>query len=67
MECDEHDLSKNERKTNILEQNGFKCHLIERNCMCKHNNYQPSTSKTLSVLQKWDGYKWGSTYKAEIV
>lgn len=62
MECDEHDISKNERKTSILERNGFKCTLVERNCMCKHSEYQASSSKKLSTLRKWDGQKWGATY-----
>jgi len=62
MECDEHDISKNERKTSILERNGFKCTLVERNCMCKHTEYQASSSKKLSTLRKWDGQKWGATY-----
>jgi FkbM family methyltransferase len=62
MECDEHDVSKNQRKTDILERNGFKCTLVERNCMCKHNDYIPSSSKQLSMLRKWDGQKWAKTY-----
>ena len=63
MECDEHDVQKNERKTSILESHGFKCQLIERNCMCKHERYVPSSAKSLSVLQKWDGQKWAQTYQ----
>ena len=63
MECDEHDVQKNERKTSILESHGFKCQLIERNCMCKHERYVPSSAKSLSVLQKWDGQKWTQTYQ----
>ena len=63
MECDEHDVQKNERKTSILESNGFKCQLVERNCMCKHDRYVPSSAKSLSVLQKWDGQKWTHTYQ----
>jgi hypothetical protein len=55
MECDEHDVSKNKRKTDILENNGFKCELVERNCMCKHNSYQASSAPTKSMLRKWDG------------
>lgn len=62
MECDEHDISKNERKTSILEKNGFKCTLVERNCMCKHQDYSASSSKSLSTLKKWDGQKWAKTY-----
>jgi hypothetical protein len=62
MECDEHDVAKNQRKTDILERNNFKCMLVERNCMCKHNDYVPSTSKSLSLLRKWDGQKWSKTY-----
>ena len=62
MECDEHDHEKNFRKTSILERNGFKCELIERNCMCKHKEYQPRSAPTKSMLRKWDGNKWADTY-----
>jgi FkbM family methyltransferase len=67
MECDEHDVSKNERKTSILEANGFKCELVERNCMCRNVNYRPSTAPSRTVLKKWDGAKWTGQYdkKAE--
>jgi hypothetical protein len=65
MECDEHDISKNERKTSILERNGFKCMLIERNCMCKHEDFQPSVSpNSLTVLKKWNGSKWTEQYNS---
>ena len=62
MECDEHDISKNERKTSILEANGFECHLIERNCMCKNKAYTASSSTSKSALRKWDGNKWSEVY-----
>lgn len=65
MECDEHDIAKNKRKTDIIEANGFTCHLIERNCMCKNNNYKPSSAPSLSTLKKWDGNKWSQTYTAK--
>ncbi len=64
MECDEHDAQKNERKTSILEANGFKCFLVERNCMCKHKDYKPSTAPALTELKMWDGNSWKKTYKA---
>jgi FkbM family methyltransferase len=64
MECDEHDFQKNARKTDILEANGFKCILIERNCMCKNNKHQASSAPEKSVLRKWDGVKWSSNYTA---
>lgn len=64
MECDEHDSSKNNRKTSVLEANDFQCQLIERNCMCKHKDYIPSVAPVLSSLKKWDGSKWGKTYVA---
>lgn len=67
MECDEHDVSKNQRKTQIIENNGFTCHLIERNCMCKNNKYTPSSAPSLSALKKWDGNKWGQTYTGNTV
>ena len=50
MECDEHDIEKNSRKTNILEANGFICKLIERNCMCRHKDYKPRKAPELSLL-----------------
>lgn len=62
MECDAHDISKNKRKTDILEANGFTCILIERNCMCKHNSYKVSSTDDKSTLRKWNGNSWGSTY-----
>lgn len=64
MECDDHDISKNKRKTDILEANGFKCTLVERNCMCKHRDFKPSSAAEKSTLRKWDGNKWSSSYKA---
>ena len=36
MECDEHDTTKNKRKTDIIEANGFECILVQRNCMCRN-------------------------------
>lgn len=62
MECDEHDIVKNSRKTDILEANGFKCFLVERNCMCRHKDFLPSARKTKSLLRKYDGKKWSKTY-----
>lgn len=64
MECDQHDITKNKRKTDILEANGFKCTLVERNCMCKHNDYKASAAAEKSALGKWDGHKWTSSYKS---
>jgi FkbM family methyltransferase len=65
MECDEHDITKNERKTNILEANGFKCELVERNCMCKNLLYTSSKAPARTELKKWDGQKWAGTYNKE--
>ena len=65
MECDEHDNSKNGRKTTILEENGFKCKLIERNCMCVNNAYKVSSAPEKSMLRKWDGVKWSQVYTAQ--
>lgn len=62
MECDEHDISKNKRKTDIVEANGFKCTLVERNCMCINNSYKPHRAPSLSELYKWDGVQWKQTY-----
>lgn len=64
MECDEHDVTKNERKTSILERNGFKCELVERNCMCKHRDFEPKAAPSKSMLRKWDGQKWAKAYPA---
>ena len=36
MECDEHDIPKNKRKTDIIEGHGFECTLVQRNCMCRN-------------------------------
>ena len=55
MECDEHDTVRNKRKTDILENNNFKCTLVERNCMCKHNDYVPSNAATKSRLKRDNG------------
>lgn len=62
MECDEHDTSKNARKTDILEANGFTCSLIERNCMCRNKLFTPSGAPEKSLLRKWDGQKWSQVY-----
>jgi hypothetical protein len=62
MECDMHDTTKNDRKTSILEANGFKCHLIERNCMCKNNLYTPSEARKKSIEWSYDGAKWNKKY-----
>ena len=64
MECDEHDNAKNSRKTSILEEHGFKCFLVERNCMCKHKEYIPSTASELTPLKKWNGQSWEGSYIA---
>jgi hypothetical protein len=64
MECDQHDISKNKRKTDILEANNFECILIERNCMCKHKDFKASVAPSKSILRKWDGQKWATTYNS---
>lgn len=59
MECDEHDIEKNERKTSILEANDFKCDLIDRNCMCRNNKAKFSEMPgEKSKLSKWNGQKY---------
>jgi len=63
MECDAHDISKNDRKTNILESNGFRCALIERNCMCIHEKFKPMARKEKTILKKYDGVSWSKTYQ----
>jgi len=67
MECDEHDIEKNKRKTDIIERNGFKCQLIERNCMCKNDLFVASAAPVKSLLRKWDGNKWSKTYNATAI
>lgn len=62
MECDMHDTTKNERKTSILEANGFTCHLIERNCMCKNKAFVPSEAKEKSIKWSYDGAQWKRTF-----
>ena len=62
MECDEHDETKNKRKMNILENNGFECRMVERNCMCKHKDFVASAAPVKSALRKWDGNKWSKVY-----
>lgn len=66
MECDEHDVEKNRRKTDIIEAAGFKCALIERNCMCKNDKYTPSASTSKSLLRKFDGNKRSQAYNSTI-
>ncbi len=58
MECDEHDLEKNARKTDILEAHNFQCQLVERNCMCKNKSYRARSAPNRSELKMWDGHKW---------
>jgi hypothetical protein len=62
MECDEHDVSKNERKTSILERNNFKCELIERNCMCRNKDFQIRSASYRTALKKFDGQKRSKVY-----
>jgi hypothetical protein len=62
MECDQHDVSKNQRKTDILERNGFKCSLVERNCMCLHRDFKAHESMEKSVLKRWNGHGWSLPY-----
>ena len=62
MECDEHDVGKNARKTDILEAKGFACTLVERNCMCRHKQFSPRAAPEKSALRKWDGNKWSEVY-----
>ena len=36
MECDQNDVPKNKRKTDIIESHGFECTLVHTNCMCRN-------------------------------
>jgi hypothetical protein len=58
MECDEHDVDKNGRKTSILEANGFSCKLEDRNCMCLNKNFRPSQAPEFSKLKRYNGHTW---------
>ena len=61
MECDNHDKMKDSKKISILETNGFKCQLVERNCMCKSKLYKASSAPIKSSnLRKWNGVAWMS-------
>jgi FkbM family methyltransferase len=62
MECDAHDLEKNRRKTDILEANGFRCELVERNCMCAHKDFKPSVAPVKTALKKFDGHSRSKSY-----
>ena len=56
MECDYHDVEKNDRKMSLLENHGFECNTIERNCMCKHKDYKPSANPNPKTeLKKFNG------------
>ena len=61
MECDEHDIAKNKRKTDILEGNGFQCQLIMRNCMCKNKLFTPHKAPVLNKLKEFKS--WGDYAK----
>lgn len=67
MECDEHDVTKNSRKTDILERNGFVCTLVERNCMCRQKDLQVSSiNAPRTQLKKFDGNKMSGGYTASL-
>lgn len=48
MECDETDVERNRRKTEILEANGYTCLTVQRNCMCRRSDFLPSSSTSSS-------------------
>jgi len=58
MECDEHDVDKNNRKMKILENHNFICSVVDRNCMCKNKLFVASESPSKTRLKRWDGNKW---------
>lgn len=43
MECDSHNVQKNERCLSILEQNGYTCVKPKNDCMCTHSSFSPSS------------------------
>ena len=56
-------MEKNDRKMALLEDQGFECALVERNCMCKHKTFVPSQSPyTKSTLKKFNGRDRSASY-----
>ncbi len=49
IECDQHDNSKNAKKTDFLKEKGFICEQVLRNCMCRHKDFQPSRAPSDSM------------------
>lgn len=49
MECDDTDVSKNNRKLNILKEQGFDCLVLPHNCYCKHKQFTPVSKPSLST------------------
>jgi FkbM family methyltransferase len=62
MECDATDPSKNKNKVAIIEKNNFTCKLLERNCLCKNNEYKPSA---LERSQQSEFKTWGYSAKTK--
>lgn len=67
MECDTHDVEKNDRKMKILEHHGFTCGILDRNCICTHKDFKPSAAPEKSALRRWTGHSWGKEYSPEYV
>mmetsp|Transcript_1886 Transcript_1886/g.3001 ORF Transcript_1886/g.3001 Transcript_1886/m.3001 type:complete len:309 (-) Transcript_1886:89-1015(-) len=61
MECDMLDKEKDRAKQHILENNGFECLQVERNCFCKHMSFEPS--KAPDTARSYDGLRDKATHK----
>lgn len=52
MECDGNgETEKDKSKIKILNENGYECIFIERNCMCKHQSFTPSSKDSIKLLK----------------
>ena len=62
MECDTHDVEKNNRKMSLLDKKGFKCGMVDRNCMCTHKDFKANQIDEKSTLRRWNGHAWAKEY-----
>jgi len=52
MECDKHDIDRDQKKIRLLNSNGYNCTIVKRNCMCFHNDFTPSIEPPPWILLK---------------
>lgn len=50
MECDGHNQDQDKAKRQLLEENGFQCEQVIRNCMCKNKLFTPSKKPPTSKM-----------------